>query len=270
VVKTKKFINSRLLTCAMPKIKLEDILEKARMLGIDLGQLSVVHLDDEPFVLNHTGETLSHLIREYHPFTEPQAALDYITKNSGTIDFLILDQFLTRDLSRIEGFQGTDILRKLQDKKIIIPAAIFSGDHARAEGYAILSSLNRAQSLTEFRDSVLIERKGMTTPVSYVPKTSGAEELLLNLIGLIAIKREFLDRGYEALFESMELPAASPRYDWAKLGFSLKRQKDSRRDLRQGWTLSLISLIRNQAIPSQGNSSQNAASSTALIIPLRR
>ncbi len=203
----------------MQHISLEEVLNKADILNVSLKDMKVVHLDDEPFVLEDTQRELAPILGQYIPFEDPKEAFEYIIANSKDIDFLILDQFLTRNFAQIKNYQGTDILKKLQEQHIIIPSVIFSGDHAKAEGFAILNALNRATSLAEFKESVILERKGMTSPISYVPKLNGTAELLLNIIGLSAMKREFIDRGYEDFFSTFESPVQSPKYDYVKLAY---------------------------------------------------
>jgi hypothetical protein len=201
----------------MSRNQLETILEKSSLLNVDLSQLYVVHVDDELSVLLDTEEELGPHIRRYVPFTDPRLALDYIITHSREIDFLIIDQFLTHNLSMIEGYQGTDLLRKLYDKKIMIPAAIFSGDHAKLEGFEILRCLNGVSGIQDFKNNVITIRRGNLSPLAYVPKTLGMPELLLSMIGILAMKQEFLDAGYESFFSQLRPPMHTPRYDWVKL-----------------------------------------------------
>ncbi len=207
-----------------PHITLDEVLLKAEQFEVDLRALRIVHLDDDTFILKHAQEMILPHVRSYIGFTKPKDALEYILEHSGDIDALILDQFLTEDLRFCEGYQGTDIIKTLQERNIILPTVLFSGEYATTNLYPLLMELNKTETIFDYLNRVWIERKGNMAPLAFVDKSEGSYAALMNIVGLVAIKARTLDNGYAHFIKSLApTHPDSQKYVYAKLAYKKGR-----------------------------------------------
>ena len=134
---------------------LMSLQEKAQEFGVKLGDLRVVHVDDEPDELQEAQRILSPWVATITGFQDPRKAVPYIVANHGSIDCVLFDQFLTSDLRRIVGFQGTDVVRRLHTEGLAIPALFYSGSHARIDCIDILRAINATTGVERLYDEVI-------------------------------------------------------------------------------------------------------------------